>query len=778
VHYVGHAEPGALYLEDRFGRAVLTRAEVVTELLRLCPQLRLSLFAGCETARTPAAEPVLAQEWRQSLSMADYCARVSCPTVIGMRAVLPFRTEWLFARFFYQGLASGYAVVDAVRLARAAIRGDEFVGGDLLDWSVPSVIAGSDQLGPLLEPPKPGPRLPRPPPAELKFDLVEEDREFFSRLVPLRQAIDVLGGTASARILIVTGPAGVGKTALVDRALQDLVGRVDCVLYFKASRLRHEKDPILRLAGWASELLTMVDQRPRACPPGLDGAGWWERLLTDLTTTRFAIVIDDLQILRETESASKLLASLTSAVQQLADRRGTCRLALLGSDLPDGLVDLRAGYVTTLRLLPFAWDELWVWIRRNFPVLFRYGKAGLAEHYTQLGNDLEAWRDLSVRVAQQTGEIDLQALVSEIAHARRPSAPLPAAAPAPDPAAIPRTQRPLRVAVVGPHIKSPQAFAQAMTTLAAQYAVGGRVVTSSLASASTLAELLPIDSPFAGTPEAESKKDIRQRILEWLRSAEALRPDIVLLDYGGERTDTEQDAIITRLGRTALIVAAAGNNGVVKQVSHPARLANVLAVGALAADGNRTEYSSLDADGGKPELHAACTLRDTPLGSALIDPAMEGTSASALLVAAAAALAWSINPGRGRIWLRQLLLDSATTIPLTKPATTILGLDIARALTAARARAVLDALGTSEAAYPDLQGAVGLSATVLDAVLHYLLEEKEIRVREDRGVRLYRATRPPQSDPPVAVAAGAIRKPRAKSATPRPKRRKPRARTR
>ena len=54
-----------------------------------------------------------------------------------------------------------------------------------------TVIAGSDQLGPLIEPPKGAVRRARPKRVELKFDMVEEDREFFSRLVPLRQAIDV-----------------------------------------------------------------------------------------------------------------------------------------------------------------------------------------------------------------------------------------------------------------------------------------------------------------------------------------------------------------------------------------------------------------------------------------------------------------------------------------------------------------------------------------------------------------------------------------------------------
>lgn len=748
VHYVGHAAPGGLYLEDRFGRAVLTQAEAITELLRLCPQLRLSLFAGCETARTPAASVTLPHEWRQGLSMAEQCVRVSCPTVIGMRAVLPFRTEWLFARFFYQGLASGYAIVDAVRLARAAIRGDEFVGGELLDWAVPSVIAGSDQLGPLLEPPKPRPRAPRPAFAELKFDLVEEDREFFSRLAPLRQAIDLLGGTSLGRILIVTGPAGVGKTALVDRALQDLVTRLDCVLYFKVARLHDEKDPVLRLAGWVGELLTMFDQRPRACPPELDGPGWWVRLLGDLTSTRFVIVIDDLQVLRESDAATHLLASLRGAIQQLADRRGSCRLALIGSDLPDGLIDARASYVSTLKLLPFSWDEIWVWIRRNLPVLTRYGKAGLAEHYTQLGNDLAAWRELGSRVGQQMGEAELRSLVGDIGGSRRRTTP-EAVKPS---GTVPRTQRALRVAVAGPHIKSPEAFAQAMTKLAAYYAVGGRVVTSDQTTASTLAELLPIPSPFADEVLANSRtKDESQRvILEWLQSIEALQPDIVLLDYGSDDVDKEENTILARLAANALMVAAAGNEGVGNQIMFPARMADVLAVGALTPKGMIAEYSSLDLESAKPELHALETLLNTPLGSALKEPNIKGTSLSALLVAAAAALVWSINPARDHLWLRQLLLDSARTIQLKGSPASVRELNIEQALVLARASAVLDALGVEEVDYPDLLGRVGFSAAALDSVLEYLADQNKIRVREDLGVRVYRAVE--LSEAPAATS--------------------------
>jgi len=734
VHYLGHAAPGGLYLEDRAGRATLVEATTITELLRLCPQLRLTLFAGCETARSPIFQAVPeTREWRNRLSTADQCVRESCPTVIGMRAVLPFRTEWLFARFFYQGLASGYAIVDAVRLARSAIRGDEYVGGDLLDWAVPSVIAGSDQLGPLLEPPKAARRRVRPKPAELKFDIVEKDREFFSRLVPLRTAIDALGG-GSARILTVTGPAGVGKTALVDRALQDLDSRVDCVLYFKAGRLAEEKDPVLRLASWVAELLTSVDQRQRARQDEWDGASWWQRLLADLADTRFVIVIDDVHKLRPT-AKSRTLKRLTEAVLQLADRRGSCRIALVAPEIPAGLLDRRLEYVSSLRLLPFTWEEVWVWIRRNLPALTRYGSVGLSEYYGLLGNDLVAWRELGHRVTQARGEVDIAEMARSISIARQPAAPTTAHARSP--VIAPRTQRPLRIAIAGPFIKSAEAFATAFTQFAAQYGVGGRVVTAQQSVFSSIAELLPIDSPFG-----ENGGATEARTLRWLEEAVGLRPDVVLLDYGAGKVLRGQGKIIEKLASSALMIAAAGNEGPSKTIAYPARLRNVLAVGALENEDAIAEYSSIDLKHDKPELHALGHLRDTALSAALKTPDAKGTSFSALRVAAAAALVWSQSPGSDRLWVRELLLNSARLLKY-KDTAAIRVLDIRKALQMSRSTAILGALQGAELTYAELQGRLGLSSTALEPVLAQLVERSQVQVRDDSGLLRYRAAASP-----------------------------------
>ena len=323
-----------------------------------------------------------------------------------------------------------------------------------------------------------------------------------------------------------------------------------------------------------------------------------------------------------------------------------------------------------------------------------------------------------------------------------------------------------------------------MTKLAAQYAVGGRIVTAEQTTASTLAELLPIPSPFAQQvlptpPQASEKVDLDKAVLQWLQSAEALQPDIVLLDYASRDVVKAQNEIIARLAASALMVAAAGNEGPGKQVEYPARMADVLAVGALTSDDTVADYSSLAPARGKPELHARGMLRGTPLESAITEPEAFGTSFAALLVTAAAALAWSINPARDHLWLRGVLLDSAKTIRLKR--TSVRGLDIEKALTLARASAVLDPLGSGEVAYAELQGGVGFSAAVLDPVLQYLLDQNKIRVREDLGVRLYRAVEPsqptaapsPAATSPIPPSAPQPQPPSSQPLPPSPPRAKP-----
>ena len=223
-HYVGHAVREGLILEDRAGYRENMSAAKLTELLSLCPDLRLAVFAGCETARAPTVPTMVDARtgvaWRDLLSLADYCVQRACPAVIGMQAVLPFSAERVFTRFFYQALASGYTTAESLRLARGAIRADQQVGGKLLDWSVPALFIGADEPGAIVPRSAPTPKTAPERRNELSLGLRQRSSRFFGRDLALRQAVDVISGRTSERILVVTGVSSVGKSSLVHRALE------------------------------------------------------------------------------------------------------------------------------------------------------------------------------------------------------------------------------------------------------------------------------------------------------------------------------------------------------------------------------------------------------------------------------------------------------------------------------------------------------------------------------------------------------------------------------
>jgi hypothetical protein len=329
-HYVGHAKPGQLILEDRAGRREDVTSSQFMEILRLCPDLRLSVFAGCETAR-PDRDPASLDTqagvgWRHLLSLADYCVQEACPAVIGMQAVLPFSTERVFTRFFYQALASGYSVAEAMRLARGAIHGDERLGGDLLDWSVPTLFVGSSE---------PGALVPRSAPSfkpassskrwDLKLGLRQSEARFFARELPLRQAVDIMTGQTPERVLLVTGAVGVGKTTMVDLVLEELGDKVTHVLYVYFDRLAPEvvdacrrletgelpdlakliglkaDHALNRLCRLVSELLHYSGIRTRAYDSKWSTGEWWERMIEDLVQHRFVLVVDEIGLLDRTQ---------------------------------------------------------------------------------------------------------------------------------------------------------------------------------------------------------------------------------------------------------------------------------------------------------------------------------------------------------------------------------------------------------------------------------------------------------------------------------------------
>ena len=319
-HYVGHAEPDHLILEDRAGQRKDLDSSNFMEVLRLCPDLRLAVFAGCKTARAAGDPETLdtrqAVGWRDLLSLADYTVQEACPAVIGMQAELGFSVERVFTRFFYQALAHGYSIAEALQLARGAIRGDERRSGDLLDWSVPALFIGNSDPGPLLPRSAAPPKKAGPTRRDLKLGLRQSDERFYGRELPLRQAVDILGGNAPERVLMVTGASGVGKTQLLDRTLEELGESVSHVLYIAFDRLAPEVaqaaarlakgsmpalDVLARLQpdGALEHLCDLVaellgEQVTHRRNPAWSVKEWWERLVEDLVQHKFVLAIEDI----------------------------------------------------------------------------------------------------------------------------------------------------------------------------------------------------------------------------------------------------------------------------------------------------------------------------------------------------------------------------------------------------------------------------------------------------------------------------------------------------
>jgi CHAT domain/Subtilase family/AAA ATPase domain len=323
-HYVGHALPDRLILEDASGRREDQDSAHICEILRLCPDLRLAVFAGCETARASTEagdlDARLAVGWRDLVSLADRCVQEACPMVIGMQAVLPFRTERLFTRFFYQGLASGYSIAESLQLARGAARSDSRVAAELLDWSVPALFMGTGEPGPLIERNAKGtpPTVARR--CELKIGLKQSETRFFARDLALRQAVDLLASRTRERILVLTGSVGVGKTTLVDRAIEELGDAASHVLYVKLGRLAPPLELALErlrqgtnhwdqqletftpeavlqeLCSLVADLLSQGDAVRRE-QGALRPEVWWERLTEELTRARFVMVFDECDLL-------------------------------------------------------------------------------------------------------------------------------------------------------------------------------------------------------------------------------------------------------------------------------------------------------------------------------------------------------------------------------------------------------------------------------------------------------------------------------------------------
>jgi serine protease AprX len=168
--------------------------------------------------------------------------------------------------------------------------------------------------------------------------------------------------------------------------------------------------------------------------------------------------------------------------------------------------------------------------------------------------------------------------------------------------------------------------------------------------------------------------------LDWMfrlfsSSANRHRPAVVNLSLGFSRDElTPEEAQwvdegISRMLRAltvndVLVVAAAGNGGLKGQpVTFPASSEHVLAVGAVDWNGKRADFSSMNADGKKPDIYGygveVLSSYERDKSNRPLYRALDGTSMAAPYVAGIACLVRCWNPRLRAAEVRDHLLQTA-----------------------------------------------------------------------------------------------------------------------
>lgn len=768
VHYIGHATTAkGLLLEDEQGYCDPTPPNRFIDLLRACPDLRLIFFAGCETAQLPDqtlnSDGLGPSRW--PMSIADVCVRDASPIVLGMQALLSFRTEKVFSRYFYEALVCGRTVADAITIARSGVYNDQQVGQGRLDWAVPALIIAGESPVSIVDTSRP----PRPPVQrihreELKLDIREEDRDFFARHLPLRIAVDFLAGRTRYRVLWITGRAELDKVAFAARALEDVGDALDFVLLIHANRLVHQSgDPILTMCKLVTELLTKRDGKRRTIGD-LEPADWWDRLIDEVVSRPFAIVISDVDHLPPS-MAQKIKPVLTKLIA-----RKRARL-VISSSAPTGIFEAEFDrFMQTITLEPLIWQDVEQWIQRHRPGLPNAFESVLLQDpgFRRLGERLDLWNKLADRVDQDQSSggngVDLDEAITRLLaddqgpRSKRPKPTAQALKHAPSKGAAAkragagrasskvakdRLRTTLRVAVAGIHIRDGNSFAAAITQLANREKIGGRMLGVEEEGAAPIAELVPLDSPFKNSGGA-----LLRDIFIWWNAAIERDADIILADFGSANPSLPMEHVLKTSEELNILVITAGSND--QTPMFPAWDPKAFGVGPLEADGQPLDTALWDPELRKPDIFAPWSVKGTLLEPAVNDANAVGSSLAALNAVAAAILVWTTNRQLKATEVRNILVQTAAEVPRQERAKFSNGaakrsakgqggrlpkdsavqpraLSLPAALLAARKGVLLNALKRGPLEIGQLIAASGLRASIVTQVADSLVDDGQVR---------------------------------------------------
>jgi subtilisin family serine protease len=186
----------------------------------------------------------------------------------------------------------------------------------------------------------------------------------------------------------------------------------------------------------------------------------------------------------------------------------------------------------------------------------------------------------------------------------------------------------------------------------------GTAVTALAAALAPQAKIISVKVLSPGTTAT---------VVAGINSAIDQRANVILLPFGSRTPDDVIKTVIgIALDAGVLVVAAAGNES--EQPLFPAQLSGVTAVGAVDKSGKLARFSNVGADViYAPGVDILVQGQDSKLVR------QSGTSFSAAIAAAYAAIVWAARPNFSAQQIRQLLADTAVDLGPVDPSKPELG---------------------------------------------------------------------------------------------------------
>ncbi len=229
-HFIGHGAyeqrtgQGTIALSGEDGRARPLPAEDLARLTRISPDLRLAVLNTCEGTR--------GSDRSMSSSVAGRLVRGNVPIVVGMQHKISDKAAIAFCGDFYDTVATGGSVDEAVLFARLRVR--ERLG-ETLEWGTPVLYSRSPE-GRLFRVPEEQRSVSHPPAADRVATIEVPTRRTNVPARPLTTLIAREGDVLAVRGLLLQetsslvtliGPAGVGKTRLARGVVDGLLDHFD-----------------------------------------------------------------------------------------------------------------------------------------------------------------------------------------------------------------------------------------------------------------------------------------------------------------------------------------------------------------------------------------------------------------------------------------------------------------------------------------------------------------------------------------------------------------------